>query len=179
MMKRFNLGFYLYVNIDQRTYKQKLNLTCFENEPHWLLSTFKLPEEVYSCALFKLCWPSAYVYWSKFTCEEKPKLNLFIITSNQVSSENFSCCHQKDLNLCSEDEQKSYGFGTTWGWVLNDRILILGWTNPLTYCLYLCWESVWVSVSQFVNAYFLPVLINSNWCTIIYFFFIFSPSSEK
>ncbi len=25
--------------------------------------------------------------------------------------------HQKYLNLCSEDEQRSYGFGTTWGWV--------------------------------------------------------------
>ncbi len=32
--------------------------------------------------------------------------------------------HQKYLNLCSEDEQRSYGFGTTWGWVINDRILI-------------------------------------------------------
>ncbi len=39
--------------------------------------------------------------------------------------------HQKYLNLCSEDEQRSYGFGTTWGWVINDRIFILGWTNPL------------------------------------------------
>ncbi len=36
--------------------------------------------------------------------------------------------HQKHLNLCSEDEQKSYGFGTTWGWVINDRILIF-WVN--------------------------------------------------
>ncbi len=26
--------------------------------------------------------------------------------------------HQKYLNLCSEDERRSYGFGTTWGWVL-------------------------------------------------------------
>ncbi len=39
--------------------------------------------------------------------------------------------HQKHLNLGSENEQRSYGFGTTWGWVINDRILIFGWTNPL------------------------------------------------
>ncbi len=39
--------------------------------------------------------------------------------------------HQKHLNLCSEDERRSYGFGTTWGWVIHDIILILGWTNPL------------------------------------------------
>ncbi len=31
------------------------------------------------------------------------------------------------LNLCSEDEQRSYGFGTTWGWVINDRNFIFGW----------------------------------------------------
>ncbi len=30
--------------------------------------------------------------------------------------------HQKYLNLCFEDEQRCYGFGTTWGCVINDRI---------------------------------------------------------
>ncbi len=30
----------------------------------------------------------------------------------------------KYLNLSSEDEQRSYGFGTTWGWVINDSISI-------------------------------------------------------
>ncbi len=39
--------------------------------------------------------------------------------------------NQKYLNLCSEDERRSYGFGVTWGWVINDRIFIFGWTNPL------------------------------------------------
>jgi len=28
----------------------------------------------------------------------------------------------KDLHLCSKDEWKSFGFGTTWGWGINDRI---------------------------------------------------------
>ncbi len=33
--------------------------------------------------------------------------------------------HQKYLNLCSEDERwRSYGFGTTRGWVINDRFFI-------------------------------------------------------
>ncbi len=31
--------------------------------------------------------------------------------------------HLKYLHLCSEDEQRSCGFETTWGWVINDRIL--------------------------------------------------------
>ncbi len=38
---------------------------------------------------------------------------------------------QKYLNLCSNDERRSYGFGTTSGWVINDIIFIFGWTNPL------------------------------------------------
>jgi len=32
--------------------------------------------------------------------------------------------HQKGLHLRFKDEQKSYGFGTTWRWVLNDKIFI-------------------------------------------------------
>ncbi len=44
--------------------------------------------------------------------------------------------HQKHLNLCSKDEHKSYGFGTTWGWVINDRIFIF-WVNyPFNITLY-------------------------------------------
>ncbi len=39
--------------------------------------------------------------------------------------------NQKFINLCSKDERRSYGFGTTWGWVFNDRIFIFGWTKPL------------------------------------------------
>ncbi len=39
--------------------------------------------------------------------------------------------HQKYLNLCSEDERRSHGFGTTWRWVIYDRIFIFGWTIPL------------------------------------------------
>ncbi len=35
------------------------------------------------------------------------------------------------IPLLSEDERRSYGFGTTWGWVINDNIFILGWSNPL------------------------------------------------
>ncbi len=39
--------------------------------------------------------------------------------------------HQKYLNMCSKDELSSYRFGTIWGWVINDRIFIFGWTIPL------------------------------------------------
>ncbi len=39
--------------------------------------------------------------------------------------------YQKYLNLCSEGERRSYGFGTTWGWVINDWVFIFVWTMPL------------------------------------------------
>jgi len=39
--------------------------------------------------------------------------------------------YQKYLNLCSEDERRSYGCGATWGWVINDRNFIFGLTKPL------------------------------------------------
>ncbi len=39
--------------------------------------------------------------------------------------------HQKYFCLCSDDERRSYGFGTTWGWVINDIIFIVEWTIPL------------------------------------------------
>ncbi len=45
--------------------------------------------------------------------------------------------HQKYLNLCSKDEQRTYGFGTTWGWVINDNFSIFGWTILLRIDLFL------------------------------------------
>ncbi len=36
------------------------------------------------------------------------------------------------LPLCSAEQRHSYRFGTTWGWVNDDRIFIFGWTIPLT-----------------------------------------------
>ncbi len=35
------------------------------------------------------------------------------------------------LPLCSAEQRHSYRFGTTWGWVNDDRIYIFGWTIPL------------------------------------------------
>ncbi len=38
----------------------------------------------------------------------------------------------KYLPLCSAEQINSYRFGTTWGWVNDDRIFIFGWTIPLS-----------------------------------------------
>ncbi len=43
--------------------------------------------------------------------------------------------HQKYLNVCSIDERRSYGFGMTWGGVINTIIFILGLTVPLNFII--------------------------------------------
>ncbi len=51
---------------------------------------------------------------------------LFVCALNgvaRISSQKYLIC---------EDEQSSYEFGTTWGWVNIDTIFIFGWTIPLT-----------------------------------------------
>ncbi len=37
----------------------------------------------------------------------------------------------KYLPLCSAEQINLYRFGTTWGWVNDDRIFVFGWTIPL------------------------------------------------
>ncbi len=65
--------------------------------------------------------------------------------------------HQKFLNLCSEDERRSYGFGTTWGWVINDSILILGWIIHLI----VAFHNIWL---VFEDSMFpsLPVILHNS-----------------
>ncbi len=48
--------------------------------------------------------------------------------------------HQKYLNLCFENERRSNWFGTTWRWVINDRIKIFGLTIPLTLLAKCCFQ---------------------------------------
>ncbi len=38
----------------------------------------------------------------------------------------------KYLPLCSAEQRNWYRFGSTWGWVNDDRIFIFGWTIPLS-----------------------------------------------
>ncbi len=49
--------------------------------------------------------------------------------SCNVGSESESSQIQKYLNLCLKDEQRSYGFKTALGWVINFIIVIFGCKN--------------------------------------------------
>ncbi len=53
----------------------------------------------------------------------------------------------KDRNLFKdEEEQKSYGFETTWGWVNDHNFFFFWWNNPLKYCVNCKRERVCVCV---------------------------------
>ncbi len=64
--------------------------------------------------------------------------------------------NQKYLNSCSEYEQRSYGFKTTRGWVIKNRIFIFGWTVSLMSSFWYQYECLcskaWVGSSQFYSS---------------------------
>ncbi len=68
---------------------------------------------------------------------------------------------QKYLNFCSKDERISYGFGMTWGWVINDRIFIFGWTNPLSWYLFLQY-----AICNYKDTY-ISIHISGQYCLFI------------
>ncbi len=49
-----------------------------------------------------------------------------VISLLSMESQKALGVHQKYLNLCFEEKRKTYGFGTTRGRVINDRIDIFG-----------------------------------------------------
>ncbi len=57
-----------------------------------------------------------------------------VVTLLSMQGQRAPWFHQKYLHLCSEDEWRSYGFGMTWGSVINDYN---GWTIPLSIRRYL------------------------------------------
>ncbi len=82
--------------------------------------------------------------------------------------------HQNYLNLCPEDERRSYGFGATWGWVINDNVFILGWTIPLNvHDLFFRSNRVWI-----ISGFNLKHLYSShtNWIVSTIFSLIMSKS---
>ncbi len=76
--------------------------------------------------------------------------------------------HKKYFNLCSKDEQRSYEFGTTWGWVFNDRISILGWTIFLMNVL----DSWCFNVKCFNEHIFLSIFFKFNFFILFLFIYI-------
>ncbi len=59
------------------------------------------------------------VTWNILTMSLKPFCVLtVVIPLLSMEGQKALGFHPNCLNLCSEDERRSYGFGTTWGWVI-------------------------------------------------------------
>ncbi len=59
--------------------------------------------------------------------------------------------HQKYLHLCSDDKWRSYRFGTTRGWVINDRMFFFGRTVPLKIIFWISLRSIKIKKYTFLR----------------------------
>ncbi len=84
------------------------------------------------------CWTQRKIFWRRFvtrlfwgTIEFHSRKNNAMLVNG--APELLCFPHSSEyLPLCSAEQRHSYKFGTTWEWVNDDRILIFGWTIPLT-----------------------------------------------
>ncbi len=83
------------------------------------------------------CWTQRKIFWRMWETEQFWGTidfhSIFFPTMevNGAPKQPGYKLSSKYLPLCSAEQRHSYRFGTTWGWVNDDRIFIFGWTIPL------------------------------------------------
>ncbi len=83
------------------------------------------------------CWTQRKIFWRMWETEQFWGTidfhSIFFPTmeGNGAPKQPGYKLSSKYLPLCSAEQRNSYRFGTTWGWVNDDRIFIFGWTIPL------------------------------------------------
>ncbi len=83
------------------------------------------------------CWTQRKIFWRMWLTEQFWGTidfhSIFVPTMevNGAPKQPGYKLSSKYLPLCSAEQRHSYRFGTTWGWVYDDRIFIFGWTIPL------------------------------------------------
>ncbi len=101
-------------------------------------------EHVVKTAMQNCGW-TTYVTWTILTMSSLSSWALnMVVAFLSMQGQKTLWFHQKYLNLWSKVEQRSEGFGTTLGWVINYGIFIFwGKFIPLTYfiILYILWTS--------------------------------------
>jgi len=88
-----------------------------------------LAHKKYSSSFIKL-WFNHWCHMDCFNNVLTTFLDLVSVAWLSMKNQKVFRFNQKYLHLCTEDERRSYGFGTTWGWIINDRIFIFGWNIP-------------------------------------------------
>ncbi len=89
---------------------------------------FSLHTKAYSHSFIHYSWTTD-VTWTVLTMSllHLCALNVSVVLLS-LGKKKSLWFHPKYPNLCSEDEQRFYGFGMTWDRVINDRTFIFGWT---------------------------------------------------
>ncbi len=108
------------------------------------------------------CWTQRMIFWRMWETEQVWGTidfhSMFFPTMevNGAPKQPGYKLSSKYLPLCSAEQRHSYRFGTTWGWVNDDRIFIFGWTIPLrasfdVFLTCMCWIMIsgsWESVGD-------------------------------
>ncbi len=123
---------------------------------HWTTGANKTP------LFFRVYKSNIDIKWCQ-RCSVDKKLNfsLLFIQSCCIASADFENSiqllywpdkHKTILILCSTQKATAHRFGTTRGWVNNDRIFIVGWTiSKLIKLKCIAWmhcKSLWIKVSS-------------------------------
>ncbi len=104
-----------------------------------ILSSFTHPQVVPKPVWIPLfCWTQRKIFWRMWETEQFWGTidfhSIFFPTMevNGAPKQPGYKLSSKYLPLCSAEQRNAYRFGTTWGWVNDDRIFIFGWTIPLS-----------------------------------------------
>ncbi len=105
------------------------------------------------------CWTQRKIFWRMWETEQfwgtiDFHSNFFsTMEVNGAPKQPDYKLSSKYLPLCSAEQRHSYRFGTTWGWVNDDRIFIFGWTIPLRFWLCHISEGQVINIKNLLQAY--------------------------